>query len=183
MINKQKHTNMAGMGALPLIILLGLIVVAGYFLLQGDIKIPFLKNTNTVAVRRLADYPAKITLTEEKDKMQSVIKSEDDLVKFLASADPSNKLTINEKIDFNKEWLLGVVSKTVKESGTEFRVKKVYLDKEHNQLSVTSLMRKPGDTCIAVAELSAFVDIVAINKTDKEITFETLTETYTCPNE
>ncbi len=174
---------MQGMGALPLIILLGLIVGAGYFLLQGDIKLPFGRNENTVEVRRLDDYPAKVTLTQEIEKVQTIIKSEADLVNFLATIDPTGTLTLDRKIDFNKEYLIGSTSKAVDTSGYEFKIRKIYLNKENDELTVSSLLRKPSDECQVTPEFSIFVDIVAISKTDKNVSFETVTETYTCSNE
>ncbi len=179
----QKQTNMAGMAKLPLIILLGLVIGAGYFLLQGDVKIPFFNDDNTVEVRRLDDYPAKIALSEELEKTQTVIKSEEELVNFLASVDPTGALTLDEKINFDREYLIGTTSKTFTTGGYEFKTRKVYEDKEKNELTVSSVIRKPADDCIVTQELNMFVDIVAISKTDKAVNFETVTETYTCSDE
>ena len=176
---------MAGMAKLPLIILLGLLVGAGYFLLQGDVKLPFLNDDDAVEVRRLDSYPAKVTLpaSEEKDKTEMIIKSEDELVTFLAAADPASTLTLNEKIDFDREYLIGTTSKTLKTSGYEFKTRRVYEDKEKQELTVSSLMRQPADDCIVNEEFSMFVDLIAISKTNKTVNFETVTETYTCSDE
>ena len=44
---------MTGAGALPLLIILGLIIGAGYLLIGGDIEIPFFEDRKHIEVRRL----------------------------------------------------------------------------------------------------------------------------------
>lgn len=182
-MNKNKKQNTEGMGALPLIVILGLIIGAGYFLLQEDVKLPFLEDKENVEVRRLDDYPITVTLDMEMEKMQKLIKSEDELIDFLASIDKTNTLTVDEKIDYNKEYLIGITSKTLKRGGNEFKIRKVYIDKEKDELLVSSRLKKPGDDCITIEGLNMIVDIVTISKTDREIKFETLIETFTCSDE
>ena len=179
----KKNQNMNGMGTLPLIVLLGLILGAGYFLLQGDLDLSFLEDKTNVEVRRLDDYPITVPVEQEMEKKQAVIKSDEELISFLASIDKTNALTVNEKIDFEKEYLIGVSSKTLKKGSNEFKVRKVYIDKEKDELLVSSQLRKPSDDCITTDEMNMVVDIVAISKTDKEVKYETLIETFTCSNE
>jgi len=163
--------------------LLGLIAGAGYFLLQGDLNLSFLEDRKSVEVRRLDDYPITVPVDQEMEKYQAVIKSDDELINFLASIDKTNALTVNEKIDFEKEYLIGVSSKTLKKGGNEFKIKKVYIDKEKDELLVSSRLRKPSDDCPTTDDMNMVVDIVAISKTDKEIKYETLIETFTCSDE
>jgi hypothetical protein len=179
----KKIQDMDGGGALPLIIILGLIAGAGYFLLQGDLSLSFLKPKNNVEVRRLDDYPITVDTEQDIRKIQMGIKSEEELIDFLASIDKSNALTVNEKIDFDKEYLIGVTSKTLKKDTYEFKIKKVYIDKEKGELLVSARLKKPGDDCVTTEGMNMIVDIVAISKTDKEVQFETLIETFTCSNE
>ena len=174
---------MDGGGTLPLIILLGLIVGAGYFLLQGDLNLSFLKPKTNVEVRRLDDYPITVSVEQDMRKIQTVIKSDEELISFLASIDKTNALTVNEKINFDKEYLIGITSKTLKKTGNEFKIKKVYIDKEKGGLLVSSRLRKPGDDCITTDEMNMIVDIVVISKTDKEVQYEKLIETINCSDE
>lgn len=174
---------MAGAGALPLLIILGLIIGAGYLLIGSDMELPFLKDRRNVEVRRLDGYPRTVSVDQEIDRKQQLIKSEDELIDFLASIDKTNLLTVDEKINFDKEYLIGVTSKTMDKGGNEFKIKKVYVDKEKDELLVSSRLSKPGDDCLVTQELNMLVDIVAISKTDKEVEFETLVETYTCSDE
>ncbi len=174
---------MDGGGTLPLIIILGLIVGAVYFLLQGDLNLSFLKPKTNVEVRRLDDYPITVSVEQDMRKIQTVIKSDEELISFLASIDKTNALTVNEKINFDKEYLIGITSKTLKKTGNEFKIKKVYIDKEKGGLLVSSRLRKPGDDCITTDEMNMIVDIVVISKTDKEVQYEKLIETINCSDE
>jgi hypothetical protein len=183
MNNTKKQLSAAGTGTVPLIIILGLIIGAGYFLLQGDIKLTFLEDRKNVEVRRLNEYPVTVPLDSEIEKIHSIIKSEDELINFLASIDKTNALTVDEKIDFDKEYLIGVTSKALTKGGNEFRIKKVYIDKEKDELLVSSRLKKPSDNCVTTDELNIIVDIVAISKTDQEVKYETLIETFTCSDE
>jgi len=174
---------MTGAGALPLLIILGLIIGAGYLLIGGDIEIPFFEDRKHIEVRRLEGYPIAVQVEQEIEKKHEIIKSEEELIDFLASIDRTNVLTVDEKIDFNKEYLVGVTSKTLDKGGNEFKVKKVYVDKEKDEILVSSRLQKPGDDCLTTQELNMVVDIVAISKTDKDVEFETLVETFTCSDE
>lgn len=182
-MNKSKTNNMAGAGALPLILILGLIIGAGYLLIGGDIELSFLKDKQSVEVRRLDGYPITVPIDESINRKQQILKSEEELINFLTSIDKTNVLTIDEKINFDKEYLIGVTSKTLEKSGNEFKVRKVYIDKEKDQLLVSSKLRKVGDDCLVTEGLNMIVDIVAMSKTDKDVEFETLVETIICSDE
>lgn len=182
-MNKEKNTNMSGASALPLVIILGLIAVAGYFLLKGEIRLPFLEDKQSVKVRRLDGFPVTVPVTEEREKSDLIIKSEEELISFLSSIDKSNTLTVAEKIDFNKEFLIAMSTKNLDKVGNEFKIRKVYIDKEKDGILVSAKLRKPDDSCIEEPSRNVMVDIVAVSKSDKEFEFETLIETFTCSNE
>lgn len=171
------------MSGLPVLIVLGLILGAGYFLLGGDFSFPFNEPDTTVEVRRLEEFPINVPLTNKIEKIQTVIKSEKELIAFMAAIDKSNTLSISEKINFDKEYLIGVSSKSFDTGGYEFKIRKIYIDQEKNILLVSSKTIKPGDACIVTQELNTIVDIVAISKTDKVFEFENLIETRTCSDE
>ncbi len=73
-----------------------------------------------------------------------------------------------------------MATKVFKAGGREFKIKKVYIDKEKDELLVSGRLKRPDDKCVVTQELNSIVDLVAISKTEKNITFETLIETYIC---
>lgn len=179
----DRQQNMYGMSGLPVLIVLGLILGAGYFLLRGEINLPFNETSNTVEVRRLEGFPVNVSLPGELGKIQTVLKSEKELIAFLAAIDKSNNLSVNEKINFDKEYLIGVSSKTFNTDGHDFKIRKVYIDVEKDMLLVSSRTVKPDDDCNVTKGLNTVVDIVAVSKTDKDFDFENLIETQTCSDE
>ena len=181
--NDIQQKNMSGMSGLPVLIVLGLILGAGYFLLREEINLPFSKPSNTVEVRRLEGFPVNVPLSTELEKIHAVLKSEKELIAFLAAIDKSNTLSVNEKIDFDKEYLIGVSSKAFDTDGHGFKIRKVYINKEKDMLLVSSRTIKPGDSCNVTEGLNTVVDIVAVSKTDQEFDFENLIETQNCSDE
>jgi len=175
--NEQKLLSMS---FLPIILILVLIFGAGYLLIEGEVKLPWMRNDNTLEVRRLEGFPTTVWTKEPLTKQRIVIKSQEELEQFLKNADPDGNLALGEKIDFDKEYLLGVSSETEETEGNDIKVKRVNIDKDSNTLKVIVRQNKPGDSCTYDVDPNAPVDLVAIGKTESNIEFETTKETLEC---
>lgn len=166
---------------LPILILVGVIVGAGYFLTEGELKLP--GDSDKLNVRRLENYPREVLTTKVLDKQRLVIDNQKDLDTFLASIDSSNKpLEIVEKINFDKELVLVSSTSTQETDGYKMKIDKIYIDEEANSLLASIELTEPGDSCIDELEqaTNVWVDIVTIKKTDKEIEFERLKNVVEC---
>ena len=146
----------------------------------------FLKDKNVFnidkkpEVRRLTGFPTNIYTEKVFEKKREVIKSSEELAKFLNSIDDTGALILKDPVDFDKEFLLGVSSKNYEETGHEVRIKKLYEDKEKNILLVSVKEIEPGETCEIEPSRYISIDIVAISKTEKVIDFERVKETQEC---
>lgn len=179
-MNNHEH-KMAGVSALPLIIILGLIFGAGYFLLKGDVDLSsFFRDNTTLEMRRLDGFPTVVPVSADREKVQSVIKSEEELIVFLAAVDETNNLSVGEKIDFEKEMLIGVATSAFSETGHSMKIRRIYTDRDSNSLLVSSTITQPGDNCVKAQEWNVAVEIVAVDKTDMPVDFETLRQTELC---
>jgi hypothetical protein len=177
----RQENRMAGISALPLIIILGLIFGAGYLLLQGEVDLNIFKPNNTLELRRIDDFPGIVTTgNEDIEKQRLIIKTEEELIEFLANIDKTNQLAFSEKIDFEKEMLIGVSTKPFENTGYSAKIRKIYINKEEESLLVSTKITIPGETCVTEPDLTIGVDIVAIDKTDMEIDFETQRTTDFC---
>lgn len=176
----SKQTQMFSMSLLPILLIVGLIIGAGFLLIQGDIQIPWLKKDNTLEIRRLEGFPTTVYTNEIVDKKRLVIKSQEELETFFKEVDTSGNIALAEKIDFDKEYLLAVSSKTVNTKGFDMKIKKIYVDEKNQSLLVSIKQAKPGETCTYDQDPNVPVDIVAIDKTDKSIEFELIKETEEC---
>ena len=178
MSNEHK---MAGVSTLPLIIILGLIFGAGYFLLRGDIDLSkFLEDNRSLEMRRLEDFPAVVPVTTEHEKYRVVIKSDQELIDFLAKVDETNNLALAEKIDYDREMLIGVATENFGVTGHSMKIRKIYMDRDSNSLLVSSMITQPDDSCEVTDYENVAVDLVAVDKTDMPVDFETLRQTDFC---
>lgn len=178
MTEKQKRT--LNISLVPLIIIVGLILVAGYFLMEGEIKLPnFNKGPQ---VRRLEGFPTIVYTDKQIDKQRVIIKSESDLSNFLNLIDSSGTLVLKEKINFDKEYLIGVSSDTEAEIRHRIKVRKIYEDRAEKTLIVSIAEYTPGKTCASQLENDPNipVDLVAISKTDWEISFDKIEQVEEC---
>ncbi len=172
---------MAGISALPLLIILGLIFGAGYLLMGGEFKLDFFEEKTSLELRRLEDFPTTVVVKNpELEKQRSVINSEEELVAFLANVDTEDELSLGEQIDFEKEMLIGISTKAFETTGYSVKIKKIYIDKENDELLVSSLITEPSDACITTDTATSSIDIVAVDKTDLNIDFETLRKKDLC---
>lgn len=176
MTNKQNTT--LNMSLIPLFILIVLILGAGYLLIQGEIKLP--KFNKGPQIRRLEGFPTIIYTETNLEKQRRVIKNEQELNEFLDYVDESGLVTVNEKINFEKEYLLAVSTETEQETGHTIKVKKVYEDKEDGVLLVYIEETEEGENCEPESDPNIALDIVAITKVDQEFTFDKVKKVKNC---
>ena len=163
---------------LPLVVIIGLILGAGYLLLAGDINLPdFMKSSQ---FRRVEGFPTIVYTSNQVQKQRLVIKSEEELTNFLNMIDSTGLLEIREPINFNKEYLIVVTTETEAKTGNEVKIRKIYEDKEKNQIMVSIREIEKGETCEVELDNNIAVDIVAISKTDKAVEFDRVKQVETC---
>lgn len=167
---------------LPLIIIVGLVLGAGYLLLGEDVDLPRIFSANP-RIKRLEGFPTTLNVTEDRDKIRLVITNEEELNKFLNSVDNSGLLTLKEKVNFARKVLIGVATKTLEEEDHRFKVRKVYKDKENETLLVSLLQENPGETCNPELDKNIWIDLVEIDKTEWKIDFELVRKTIECETE
>ena len=163
---------------LPVIILVLLILGAGYFLMKDDFELSKIFNRGP-QVRRLEGFPVVVDVSGQIDKQRRVIKSQEELEDFLKTVDPTGNLALGEKIDFSREYLIGVSTATLDRGGSKLKVKKVYENKENNELLISLKQTILAENCMVTQQLNLPVDLVAVSKTDYEITFEASKEIVT----
>lgn len=169
------------MSMIPLAIILILIIGAGYLLLKGDIK---LINWNRgFQLRRLENFPQIIFTDKVVEKQRLVLKSQDELNQFLNSVDTTGLTVVKENINFNKEYLIAVSSKTFPETGHKLKIKKMLESKPEKKLTASIEESEKAVNCAIENQKNIVIDIVAISKTDWDIEFERIRKTEECRNE
>lgn len=165
---------------LPLFVIIALILGAGYFLLADEIKLP--KFNRGPQIRRIEGFPTTVFVAETAttDKQRKVIKTEQELDEFLNAVDKTGMLTMRDKINFDKEYVIAVSSEVVKEDNHKVKIRKVYEDKATKTLLISIVETFPGDTCTIEINPHIGVDLVAINKTDWKIDFEKVKDVEEC---
>lgn len=165
---------------LPLFVIIALILGAGYFLLVDEIKLP--KFNKGPQIRRIEGFPTTVFVEETAivDKQRRVIKTEQGLDEFLNTVDKSGMLTMRDKINFEKEYVIAISTEVVKEDNHKVKVRKVYEDKATKTLLVSIVETFPGDNCTIEINPHIGVDLVAINKTDWIIDFERIKDADEC---
>jgi hypothetical protein len=176
-MSKKAQTTIY-MTFLPLILIILIILGAGYFLLQGEIDLP--KFDKEPQIRRLDGFPTAVYSNKQLEKQRLVIKSDEELYDFLNLVDETGLLAVREDIDFEKEYLLAVSSETEKEVGHEIEVRKAYEDKEDGSLLISLRETFPGETCEIELDEHVAVDVVAISITEYEIEFERVKKFEEC---
>lgn len=179
-MNEKKLNKMSGLSALPLIIIIGLILGTGYLLLKDSIDLSFLEVSKDLEMERLENFPKTVSVTKDLDKQRAVIKSEEELINFLSYVSKSKELSLGRKVDFKKEMLIGVSTKTNNTGGYSVKIEKIKVDKKTNNLYITSLITKPSDNCVVTQQLNSAVDIVLVSKTNMDVEFETVRTTDLC---
>jgi hypothetical protein len=166
------------MSFLPLGIIIVLIIGVGYFLLKGDIKLPNFNKGPQIG--RLEGFPTVIDTTKDLIKVRKVLKSEVELAEFLNTVDGSNQLSVKEKIDWNKQFVIAVTTDTNDESGHRIKVAKVYEDKKGKSLLISLGEVAKGKGCDVQTGKNIAIDLVTITKTDFNIDFERTRSYETC---
>lgn len=166
------------MSLIPLFIIILLIVGAGYFLMKGEIKLPkFLRGPQ---LHRVQGFPTVVYTQNIIEKQRKVIKSQQELDEFLKYVDSSGLLTVNEKINFDKDFVIAVSSETEEFTDNSIKIKKVYEDKKAQSLLISVRETVPGESCQPEVDKNVSVDIVTIDKTDWTIEFERIKEIQEC---
>jgi hypothetical protein len=178
MTNTNKEQAMLRISLIPLVIIVALILGTGYFLMEGEIKLPKFKKGPQI--RRMEGFPTVIYTDKPLDKSRHIITTEEQLNEFLNYVDDTGLLGLKENINFEREYLLAVSSETEDETDHEIKIRKVYEDKENRKLIVSIREREPGKNCDPEADSNVNVDIVAVSKTDWEIDFEKVKEVVEC---
>jgi len=176
MIEKQKATLKVSL--LPLAIIIVLILGVGYFLLQGEIKLPNFNREPTIT--RLTDFPTTVPTTVQLDRQRKVLTSDQQLNEFLNLIDSSGTLRVIDKIDFTKEIVIAASTATNDFKGTKIKIRKVYEDKAKKRLLVSVEETVPGNSCTPETGANVAVDIITLSKTDFEIRFDKVTKTVEC---
>ena len=162
---------------IPLFILVGLAIVI-YFVFLSDNEA--FKFDRAPQVRRLNGFPAVAFTDRELEKQRLIITSEEELAEFLNYVDESGYLIVREDIDFDKELLLGVSTSTEDTTGHEVKIRKLYEDRDKNELLVSIREVEPGETCEVEFVKNVAVDLVAIDMTGMNIEFERIKQVQEC---
>ena len=168
MTNKQN--TILNMSLLPLAIILILILGVGYFLLQGEIKLP--KFNKGPQIGRLENFPTVLDTTKDMEKTRKVLKSEAELDEFLNTIDGDNQLVVKDKINWDKQYVIAVTTSTNEESGHKIKIAKAYENKTDMKLIISVTETEMGEGCDVDKEKNIAVDLVTITKTDYTIEFE-----------
>lgn len=162
---------------LPLFILIG-IAVAIYFVFLSDNEA--FQFNRSPQVKRLNGFPAVAYTEKELEKQRRIITNEEELAEFLNYVDDSGYLIVREDINFDKEILLGVSTSTESTTGHEIKIRKLYEDKDKNELLVSIRETEPGETCEVEQTKNVSVDLVAVDMTGMQIEFERVKQVEEC---
>lgn len=177
-MNNDRQNAYLKVSLLPLVILVGLIFGAGYFLLQGEVKLP--KFNKGPTIQRMEGFPTVIYTDKEIEKARKVITNEQELAEFLNLVDETGILTTKEKIDFEKNVVIAVATETNEETGHKLKIKKVYEDREKKKILVEFEEVDPDSDCQMEIDKNIAVDMVMLSKTDWRIDFERITKVIEC---
>lgn len=177
--NKQRAALKVSL--FPIVLLVGLILGIGYFLLQGEISLPKLNRGPTI--QRIAGFPTVIYSDREMQKERRVIRSEEELNEFLNYVDETGLLDVKENVNFDKNVIVAVSTETNEEVDHGIKIDKVYEDKEKNEILIQFNEIKPGDSCKKEYDKNIAVDMVIISETEMDIEFEKITKVVECEDE
>ncbi len=93
----NKKTTTLNISLLPIVVIVLLILGAGYFLVKDDIDLSKIFNREP-KVRRLEGFPVVINTNQILDKQRTLVKSQAELDTFLKAIDPSATMINNDNI-------------------------------------------------------------------------------------
>jgi hypothetical protein len=171
--------NKLNISVLPLLILVALILGAGYLLTKDEIELPSFTEERTER-SKIEGYPLVYETERQIEKSRSVIKSEEELTAFLRNIDPDGILEVRRNIDWGNEYVLGVSSKTFAEFNHKYKIHKLEENTEEEALKVIIRRTDPGDSCELEPGNNVIVDFAVISATDWNISFEEYENTREC---
>ncbi|MFH1648669.1 MAG: hypothetical protein ABIA11_03010 [Patescibacteria group bacterium] len=176
----EKEKAQLNVSLIPLVIIVGLIFGAGYFLLKDEISLP--KFNRGPTMRRLEGFSTLVYVDDdfELERKKVVIKNQDELNEFLNAIDKSGLLELRESINFDKEIILAVNSEVHEETGHRTKIDRIYEDSTENRLIVLLEEKEAGDKCNEDPDRNVTLDIVALSKTDLDITFDRVKKVEEC---
>jgi predicted RNA-binding protein with PUA-like domain len=177
MTSKQQAT--IRMSMIPLVIIVALILGAGFLLLKGEINFKKIFNPSP-QIRRIQGFPTIVYRDTAPAKVRAIIKSQDDLNAFLKQADTTGLLTFKDSVNFNREMLIGVTSDFYTTSDRSIRIKKVYENADKDALVVSIDEFVMDNDCETDKSNYISVDMIAITKTTKPIKFERVKHVTQC---
>jgi len=167
------------MSIIPLALIVILILGAGYLMTKGDIKIPGFTEQN-LEFRRLDNFPTSIPTGIQTEKQRLILKSREELDTFLASIDDSGFLSVDEVIDFDNEFVIAVSTQTREMEGYTLKIRRIFEKREDGTLIVSVRDRRPGKNCVDEEYSNISADLVAVSKTNKVISFQSIKDIYEC---
>jgi hypothetical protein len=173
-VSMNNNSKVLYLSLLPAIVLVALILGAGYLLLRDDIK--FFDLDREPQVRRIDGFPAAVPIDVEIEKQREIITNEEELKNFLSVVDPNGSLNFDQNINFNRIWLIGVSTGTKYETGTTIRVNKLYENEKGDKYKVSLREVSLPDHCSKDELMYVSVDIAAVSKTDHHFNFEVIRE-------
>ena len=176
----DKEKAQLNVSLIPLVIIVGLIFGAGYFLLKDEVSLP--KFNRGPTMRRLEGFSTLVYVDDdfEIERKKLVIKNQEELSEFLNAIDKSGLLELKENIDFSKEMILAVNSTVHEETGHRTKIDRIYEDATESRLIVLVEEKEAGDTCDEDPDRNITLDIVALSKTDLDITFDRVKKVEEC---
>jgi hypothetical protein len=164
---------------LPIIAIAILIAAAGFLLTKDDLDLPWMPS-NKVSATHLVNFPREVPTLQELVKDRKVLKSQDELNNYLKTIDPTGSTRVEENIDFNRYYVVAVNTETLIEDGYKMKIRRIYEDKDENELKVMILLTEPGDTCETQDVTNVVVDMVKVKKTDMKFSFGREKQTKEC---
>lgn len=164
---------------LPIIAIAILIAAAGFLLTMDDLELPWMPSDKVTATH-LVNFPREVPTLQELEKDRKVLKSQDELENYLKTIDPTGSTRVEEDIDFNRYFVVAANTETLTEDGYKMKIRRIYEDKEENELKVMILLTEPGDTCETQEVTNVVVDMVKVRKTDMNFSFGREKQTKEC---
>ncbi|MBU0650103.1 hypothetical protein KJ605_02515 [Patescibacteria group bacterium] len=172
------------MNLVPVVLIFVLILGAGYLLLKDTLKLPWFRNDNTLEITRMEEFPKGWLTERDIDKTRRVIENKAELQEFFEYVDMGSEQATLEavlgRVDFDQEVILAVSSDTQEETEGLIRIKRVEIDKAKNSLYINIIQYKPDDTCVPEIKKNVLVDIVKIERSDYEISFDVVKQNRSC---